>query len=119
MACRVFFTLCLKKLDFFSGEGSTPPPDKGNGLYKVRLFKSGGKGFSPYVMLEVHFNNQERRSGVVDSSGIQFAVTKVSEIIKQFLSLLCYLQKFINCNQSCMYTNKFLPCQNNFTLLSS
>nr|AIE46151.1 dopamine beta-hydroxylase [Platynereis dumerilii] len=35
----------------------------------------GGKGFSPYVMMEVHYNNPELHAGIVDSSGIRFFVT--------------------------------------------
>ncbi|CAH1109286.1 unnamed protein product [Psylliodes chrysocephalus] len=35
----------------------------------------GGKDFNPYVMLEVHFNNPEHRSGIVDSSGFRLHVS--------------------------------------------
>lgn len=36
----------------------------------------GGQNFSRFVMLEIHYNNPELRSDVVDSSGIQFYYTK-------------------------------------------
>ncbi|CAD5118872.1 DgyrCDS7544 [Dimorphilus gyrociliatus] len=36
----------------------------------------GGKDSNPYVMLEVHYNNPDLISGIVDSSGIEFHVTK-------------------------------------------
>lgn len=36
----------------------------------------GGDNFNPYVMLEVHYNNPELESGFIDSSGIQFILTK-------------------------------------------
>ncbi|KAF7263997.1 hypothetical protein GWI33_000785 [Rhynchophorus ferrugineus] len=35
----------------------------------------GGEGFNPYVMLEIHYNNPELKSGFVDSSGIRFHVS--------------------------------------------
>ena len=35
----------------------------------------GGPQFHPYVMLEVHYNNPQLRSGIVDSSGIKLHVT--------------------------------------------
>lgn len=35
----------------------------------------GGADFNPYVMLEVHYNNPEHKSGFVDSSGIRFYVS--------------------------------------------
>ncbi|GFR94142.1 tyramine beta hydroxylase [Elysia marginata] len=35
----------------------------------------GGNGFSRYVLLEIHYNNPNKRSGVVDTSGIRFYVT--------------------------------------------
>nr|CAH7713214.1 unnamed protein product [Callosobruchus chinensis] len=35
----------------------------------------GGENFNPYIMLEVHYNNPELRSDVVDSSGIRFHVS--------------------------------------------
>ncbi|CAH1367674.1 tyramine beta-hydroxylase [Tenebrio molitor] len=35
----------------------------------------GGADFNPYVMLEVHYNNPELKSGFVDSSGIRFYVS--------------------------------------------
>ncbi|XP_030765927.1 tyramine beta-hydroxylase [Sitophilus oryzae] len=37
----------------------------------------GGVDFNPYVMLEIHYNNPELRSGFVDSSGITFHVSDV------------------------------------------
>ncbi|XP_046481129.1 tyramine beta hydroxylase isoform X1 [Neodiprion pinetum] len=36
----------------------------------------GGEDFNRHVMLEVHYNNPELHSGQVDSSGIQFVLTK-------------------------------------------
>lgn len=36
----------------------------------------GGENFNRHVMLEVHYNNPELRSGRIDSSGIQFILTK-------------------------------------------
>jgi dopamine beta-monooxygenase len=36
----------------------------------------GGKNFSRFVMLEIHYNNPELRSDFIDSSGIQFYYTK-------------------------------------------
>ncbi|KAH3798083.1 hypothetical protein DPMN_151673 [Dreissena polymorpha] len=38
-------------------------------------FPVGGPGFSPYVMLEVHYNNPMAIKGKLDSSGIRFIVT--------------------------------------------
>ncbi|XP_052224126.1 dopamine beta-hydroxylase-like [Dreissena polymorpha] len=38
-------------------------------------FPLGGPGFSPYVMLEVHYNNPTAIKGKIDSSGIRFFVT--------------------------------------------
>ncbi|KAL8625948.1 hypothetical protein ACOMHN_012540 [Nucella lapillus] len=35
----------------------------------------GGEDYSPYIMLEVHYNNPERKAGVIDSSGMRFFVT--------------------------------------------
>ena len=35
----------------------------------------GGDSFNRYVMLEVHYNNPELKSGKIDSSGIRFHVT--------------------------------------------
>ncbi|XP_014671913.1 PREDICTED: dopamine beta-hydroxylase-like [Priapulus caudatus] len=35
----------------------------------------GGRDFSPYVMIEIHYNNPETRSDWVDSSGIRFYYT--------------------------------------------
>lgn len=35
----------------------------------------GGPDFNPYIMLEVHYNNPEKHSGLVDSSGIRFYVS--------------------------------------------
>ncbi|XP_064649636.1 dopamine beta-hydroxylase-like [Lineus longissimus] len=35
----------------------------------------GGKDFSRYVMVQVHYNNPERKAGIIDSSGIRFYVT--------------------------------------------
>ncbi|RWS14424.1 Dopamine beta-hydroxylase-like protein, partial [Dinothrombium tinctorium] len=35
----------------------------------------GGKNYSRYVMLEVHYNNPELKSGIVDSSGIRLYYT--------------------------------------------
>lgn len=32
----------------------------------------GGPGYSPYVVLEVHYNNVDRSRGLVDSSGLRF-----------------------------------------------
>ena len=36
----------------------------------------GGPGFNYHVMLEVHYNNPELQAGTIDSSGIQFFLTK-------------------------------------------
>lgn len=36
----------------------------------------GGTNFNRYVMLEVHYNNPELQENVIDSSGIQFYLTK-------------------------------------------
>ncbi|KAG5875052.1 hypothetical protein JTB14_026183 [Gonioctena quinquepunctata] len=36
----------------------------------------GGKKFNPHIMLEVHYNNPERKAGMIDSSGIRFHVSK-------------------------------------------
>ena len=36
----------------------------------------GGAGFNHHVMLEVHYNNPELQTGIVDSSGIRFFLTK-------------------------------------------
>ena len=36
----------------------------------------GGPDFHPYVLLEVHYNNKQLRSGVVDSSGLKLHVTE-------------------------------------------
>lgn len=36
----------------------------------------GGDNFSPYVMLEIHYNNPQLREGLVDSSGLRFHVTR-------------------------------------------
>ncbi|XP_048507699.1 tyramine beta-hydroxylase isoform X2 [Athalia rosae] len=36
----------------------------------------GGEKFNRYVMLEIHYNNPELRVGQVDSSGVQFLLTK-------------------------------------------
>ena len=35
----------------------------------------GGEDFHPFVMLEVHYNNPDKRSGIIDSSGIKFHIT--------------------------------------------
>lgn len=35
----------------------------------------GGADFNPYIMLEVHYNNPENKSGWVDSSGIRLTVS--------------------------------------------
>ncbi|CAH1968308.1 unnamed protein product [Acanthoscelides obtectus] len=35
----------------------------------------GGENFNPYIMLEIHYNNPELRSDIVDSSGIRFHVS--------------------------------------------
>lgn len=35
----------------------------------------GGRDYSPYVVLEVHYNNVERSKGLVDSSGLRFHYT--------------------------------------------
>ncbi|KAK3791493.1 hypothetical protein RRG08_055517 [Elysia crispata] len=35
----------------------------------------GGSGFSRYVLLEIHYNNPYKKSGIVDTSGIRFYVT--------------------------------------------
>ncbi|ERL83295.1 hypothetical protein D910_05622, partial [Dendroctonus ponderosae] len=35
----------------------------------------GGNKFNPYVMLEIHYNNPELKSGVIDSSGVRFYVS--------------------------------------------
>jgi dopamine beta-monooxygenase len=45
----------------------TYPPEAG--------YPIGGKDFSSYVMIEIHYNNPDRVAGVVDSSGIKFHVT--------------------------------------------
>ncbi|KAK5640110.1 hypothetical protein RI129_010921 [Pyrocoelia pectoralis] len=34
----------------------------------------GGPDFNPYIMLEIHYNNPERRNDWIDSSGIQFTI---------------------------------------------
>ncbi|XP_074032837.1 tyramine beta hydroxylase isoform X2 [Leptinotarsa decemlineata] len=36
----------------------------------------GGDNFNPHIMLEVHYNNPERRGDLIDSSGIRFHVSK-------------------------------------------
>lgn len=36
----------------------------------------GGDLFNPFIMLEVHYNNPERLSGKIDSSGIEFHLTE-------------------------------------------
>lgn len=36
----------------------------------------GGENFNRYVMLEVHYNNPELLENMIDSSGIQFFLTK-------------------------------------------
>ncbi|KAL4219402.1 hypothetical protein ACF0H5_021982 [Mactra antiquata] len=38
-------------------------------------FPLGGQNYSRYVLLEVHYNNVEQKSGMVDASGIRFYVT--------------------------------------------
>lgn len=35
----------------------------------------GGHKYNPYVVLEVHYNNQHKRAGLVDSSGLKFDYT--------------------------------------------
>ncbi|ENN82717.1 hypothetical protein YQE_00915, partial [Dendroctonus ponderosae] len=40
----------------------------------------GGNKFNPYVMLEIHYNNPELKSGVIDSSGVRFYV---SDMLKE------------------------------------
>ncbi|CAJ0927448.1 unnamed protein product, partial [Mesorhabditis belari] len=35
----------------------------------------GGRDSVPYIMVEIHYNNEKRVSGVVDSSGFKFTVT--------------------------------------------
>ena len=35
----------------------------------------GGEDFHPFLMLEVHYNNPEKKAGIIDSSGIKFHVT--------------------------------------------
>lgn len=35
----------------------------------------GGPGYSPFVVLEVHYNNVERRENVIDSSGLRYHYT--------------------------------------------
>ena len=35
----------------------------------------GGPGFNPHVMLEVHYNNEGKRAGMVDHSGMRFTLT--------------------------------------------
>ena len=35
----------------------------------------GGSGFNPYVMLEVHYNNPSKRSGIHDESGMRMYFT--------------------------------------------
>ena len=35
----------------------------------------GGPGFDPHVMLEVHYNNEGKRAGMVDHSGMRFTLT--------------------------------------------
>ncbi|CAG9857214.1 unnamed protein product [Phyllotreta striolata] len=37
----------------------------------------GGEDFNSFIMLEVHYNNPEIRSGIIDSSGIRLYVSKV------------------------------------------
>ena len=36
----------------------------------------GGPDFHPYILLEVHYNNKQVRSGIVDSSGLKIHVTQ-------------------------------------------
>ncbi|KAK0072196.1 hypothetical protein PV326_000313 [Microctonus aethiopoides] len=36
----------------------------------------GGERFNQFIMLEVHYNNPEYMKGVIDSSGIEFYITK-------------------------------------------
>lgn len=36
----------------------------------------GGKNFVPYLMIEIHYNNPEKRVNLIDNSGIQFKYTK-------------------------------------------
>jgi dopamine beta-monooxygenase len=36
----------------------------------------GGPNYSRYVMIEVHYNNPEHRTGIVDNSGIKFHYTR-------------------------------------------
>lgn len=41
--------------------------------YPLQVGQSiGGPGYSPYVMLEVHYNNVNQQAGLVDSSGLRF-----------------------------------------------
>lgn len=35
----------------------------------------GGHDYNPYVVLEVHYNNQQSRAGLIDSSGLRFYYT--------------------------------------------
>ncbi|XP_056637105.1 tyramine beta-hydroxylase isoform X2 [Diorhabda sublineata] len=35
----------------------------------------GGENFNPYIMLEVHYNNPDLRTGIIDSSGIRFHIS--------------------------------------------
>ncbi|KAH8290022.1 hypothetical protein KR044_000465 [Drosophila immigrans] len=41
----------------------------------------GGDGYNPYVRLEVHFNNPELQTGLVDSSGFRI---KLSKTLRQY-----------------------------------
>ncbi|XP_003743549.1 dopamine beta-hydroxylase [Galendromus occidentalis] len=42
---------------------------------KVAGLPTGGRNYSSFVMLEVHFNNPELRSDIIDSSGVQIHYT--------------------------------------------
>nr|CAA94391.2 tyramine-beta-hydroxylase [Drosophila melanogaster] len=67
--------ICSKVMVLWAmGAGTfTYPPEAGLPI--------GGPGFNPYVRLEVHFNNPEKQSGLVDNSGFRI---KMSKTLRQY-----------------------------------
>lgn len=53
----------------------TYPPEAGLAVGEEKRFFRKPKRFSPFVRLEVHFNNPEKLEGHVDSSGLRFFYT--------------------------------------------
>ena len=68
---------------------------------KIALYfiSAGGPGFSPYVMLEIHYNNPLRREGIIDSSGLKFKISKEINIFQRAAKI--FTMKLLT---SCPYT---------------